>query len=47
MHSLILCRVDKLKKDEEVYEQELKDAKKRLEETQDAISLIERDLKPL
>ena len=41
------CRLESLKKDEELLAQELKDAQMKLEENQEAISLIEKDLRPL
>ena len=44
---MLECRLENLKKDEEQLDQDLKDVKKKLDETQEAISLIERDLRPL
>lgn len=40
-------RLESLKKDEELIEQELSDVNERLEEKKKAIHEIERDLKPL
>lgn len=40
-------RLESLKKDEEQLSQELKETQKKLEDTKEAITLIDRDLKPL
>ena len=47
VYSFAYCRLDNLKKEEEQLQQELKDVKKKLEDTAEAIAVTERDLTPL